>query len=248
MRKKERLTIDPKQWLDDANIRQLTDTQRAILMDIMCMMWLSERKGCLNESTVMRLYGKECLDTLISQGLLTIHDGWVTSPRMVREAEISAMRAEAGRKGGESTHSHKPKRAAKPTEPTPSKPKEPPKVAQEPTLFPVDQGQPQVPHEKPQTKAAQRMKYTYADDVTLTLDEYQKLCGQFTEPVAKEMIKILSDYKGSSGKRYKSDYKAILNWVVDRYNEKQQRYGRKNSGTTQKGSSEPGSGEFKDDL
>jgi hypothetical protein len=39
------------------------------------------------------------------------------------------------------------------------------------------------------------------------------------------MINILSNYKGSTGKKYKSDYRTILNWVVDRYNEKIARYG-----------------------
>lgn len=31
------------------------------------------------------------------------------------------------------------------------------------------------------------------------------------------MIEIISNYKNQSGMQYKSDYHAILNWVVDRY-------------------------------
>jgi hypothetical protein len=30
------------------------------------------------------------------------------------------------------------------------------------------------------------------------------------------MIKVLDNYKGASGKTYESDYRAILNWVIDR--------------------------------
>ena len=33
------------------------------------------------------------------------------------------------------------------------------------------------------------------------------------------MIEILDNYKGQNGKKYKSDYRAILNWVVKRYEE-----------------------------
>lgn len=60
--------------------------------------------------------------------------------------------------------------------------------------------------------------------MTMTEAEYKNLTDQFTEPVAKEMIEILSNYKGSKGKKYKSDYRAILSWVVDAYKERQNRY------------------------
>jgi len=60
-------------------------------------------------------------------------------------------------------------------------------------------------------------KQSYADYVKLTKEEYEKLCTQYTETGAKRMIEILSNYKGASGKKYKSDYLAILNWVVERY-------------------------------
>ena len=43
----------------------------------------------------------------------------------------------------------------------------------------------------------------------------------------KRMIEILDNYKGSSGKKYSSDYRAILNWVVGRYNEESQKNGNK---------------------
>lgn len=37
------------------------------------------------------------------------------------------------------------------------------------------------------------------------------------------MIEILDNYKGSKNKKYASDYRAILNWVVDRYKEELQK-------------------------
>lgn len=59
-------------------------------------------------------------------------------------------------------------------------------------------------------------KTQYADYVFMTTKEYEKLIEQYGEPMTKRMIEILDNYKGSSGKKYKSDYRTILNWVVER--------------------------------
>lgn len=64
-------------------------------------------------------------------------------------------------------------------------------------------------------------KVKYADFVLMTEDEYQKLCEKYGKPFADACVETLSNYKGAKGKTYKSDYLAILNWVVDRVNEKQ---------------------------
>lgn len=64
-------------------------------------------------------------------------------------------------------------------------------------------------------------KTKYADFVQMTEAEYQKLCEKYGKPFADACIETLSNYKGAKGKTYKSDYLAILNWVVDRVNEKQ---------------------------
>lgn len=66
-------------------------------------------------------------------------------------------------------------------------------------------------------------KITYADFVTLTQEEYDKLISFHGEERTKRMIEILNNYKGSNGKKYKSDYLAILNWVVKRVEEEEQR-------------------------
>lgn len=74
-------------------------------------------------------------------------------------------------------------------------------------------------NDEQQAKVEKGRKYKYAEYVTLTRDEYAKLCEAHTEEGARRMIEILDNYKGQNGRRYKSDYRAILNWVVDRYNE-----------------------------
>lgn len=64
-------------------------------------------------------------------------------------------------------------------------------------------------------------KISYADNVKMTITEYEKLITEYGETNTNRMIQILDNYKGSKGKTYKDDYRAILSWVVDRLKEEQ---------------------------
>ena len=55
-------------------------------------------------------------------------------------------------------------------------------------------------------------KKKYDDAVFLTDIEYQKLIEELGEPLTKEIIKDLSLYIQSKGKKYKSHYATILTW------------------------------------
>lgn len=57
-------------------------------------------------------------------------------------------------------------------------------------------------------------KVKYADFVNMREKDYQKLVADHGEKDTKRMIEILDNYKGSKGKVYKDDYRAILSWVV----------------------------------
>jgi len=59
-------------------------------------------------------------------------------------------------------------------------------------------------------------KIAYADNVSMTEDEHGKLIKQYGEGDTARLIEILNNYKAASGKKYASDYAAILNWVVKR--------------------------------
>lgn len=65
----------------------------------------------------------------------------------------------------------------------------------------------------------------FADFVSMTNEEYSSLVTKLGEHGAKRCIEILDNYKGANGKRYKSDYRAILNWVISRYEEEQNKKG-----------------------
>ena len=56
----------------------------------------------------------------------------------------------------------------------------------------------------------------------MTNAEYTALVTKLGEAGAIRCIEILDNYKGANGKKYESDYRAILNWVVKRYNEELQ--------------------------
>jgi hypothetical protein len=58
-------------------------------------------------------------------------------------------------------------------------------------------------------------KLNYAEFVTLTKREYEKLCQDHTKVRVDKAIIKLDNYKGSSGKKYKSDYRALLSWAID---------------------------------
>ena len=67
----------------------------------------------------------------------------------------------------------------------------------------------------------QNEKIKYAEFVSMTQEEHDKLEEKYGPVALGEMIEKLDNYKGASGKRYKSDYRAILSWVAKSYAEEQ---------------------------
>lgn len=66
-------------------------------------------------------------------------------------------------------------------------------------------------------KTAKESKHKYKPLVLLTEKEFSKLVDTYGEDGTQWMIRKLDDYKASRGMTYKSDYRAILNWVVKEY-------------------------------
>lgn len=67
----------------------------------------------------------------------------------------------------------------------------------------------------------EKEKIHFAEFVSMTNVDYEKLVNTYGKDFTDQCIKKLDDYKGSSGKTYKSDYRAILSWVVDEIKKKQ---------------------------
>lgn len=68
-------------------------------------------------------------------------------------------------------------------------------------------------------------KIRYAEFVTMTASEYELLISKVGEKGAKRCVEILDNYKGSSGRKYASDYRTMLSWVIDRYEQEKVKNG-----------------------
>lgn len=77
---------------------------------------------------------------------------------------------------------------------------------------------------QPRPKKSEEPKTQYAEFVTLTQKEYSKLLDHYNGNVmaVKWCIETLNNYKGSTGRTYKSDYFAIRKWVLDAYSKNMQ--------------------------
>lgn len=114
--------------------------------------------------------------------------------------------------------------------PPPTKPivVETPHIVDEPVDEPqnivVEEVQPQTPVQQSPTKRKTRKtleeieaeKIKYAELVRMKPSEYEMLIKSIGQEATEKAIQILDNYKGSKGKTYRDDYRAILSWVVDK--------------------------------
>ncbi len=121
----------------------------------------------------------------------------------------------------------------------PTKPlldEEHPQVSSEPPQKPLEEPKPNEvknvmdDREKASTEPPKPKKKHYAEFVTMTEPEYKKLVEAHGEEKTKLFIQCLDNYKGSSGKKYASDYRTILNWVIDKVNDELAKKGGKDRG------------------
>ena len=75
-------------------------------------------------------------------------------------------------------------------------------------------------------------KIHFAEFVTMTNAEYNKLVSTYSKEFADQCIEVLDNYKGSIGKKYKSDYRAVLSWVIDEVKKRKQQKTTKKSNFT----------------
>lgn len=237
-----------RDWLSCAEVKVMPPDIRGLWFDMICYMWESVERGVMvkpnhqpyTKEEITGMIGKDCsgsytwLDTLIDNGVCALReDGAVYSRRIVKDEEIREKRKVAGKKGGDVTKAKvfQPRQETVGKSPDESTPPPPPPLTPE-----------------QQAKAEKAKKFKYADYVTLTRDEYAKLCEDYSEDGANKMVLILNNYKGSKGKQYKSDYMAILNWVVNRYNEDLQKNGQQIKRTIPGGSEQTGTEGYRDTL
>lgn len=234
------MPFDTQAWIAMPGVRGLSPETRSLWMDLLCLMWGSVERGVLlkpngdlySRSEINRLLAINedgVIETLIDAGLCAWReDGALFSRQIIRMEEIREKRRVAGLKGGNATKAkvfsvEQPKKDVKKTADTDEAPILP-MFADPPQDPPQDETPPPLtPKEK--AAAEKKKKYKYSDFVTLTHDEYAKLVAEHGEDAVKGMIEILNNWKGSNGKKTKSDYFTIRKWVIDAYYEQQHRNG-----------------------
>lgn len=248
-------------WLRCPELRSVAPDVRALWMDMLCYMWESTERGVMvapnglpySQADIVRIIGLDSrgsaawLTTLIESGVCGVRaDGAIYCRRMVRDADLSAKRAEAGRKGGQTARGRERDRKA---EIEASRPQGGPIAPQPPAEIPAEEDETplqlfptetEIPQAKPgKKKKAEEPKIEFAEFVRLTQREYDKLVIEHGKVAVDWMVNKLDNSKGSSGKKYVSDYRAILNWVVDAYY-KEHNYGKQYYRTTGGGAPETG--------
>lgn len=78
---------------------------------------------------------------------------------------------------------------------------------------------PKKPPKESCAKESTPSKIQYAEFVSMTEANYQALLNKYGETDTCWLIDKLDNYKGSTGKHYKDDYRAILSWVVEELQE-----------------------------
>lgn len=59
-------------------------------------------------------------------------------------------------------------------------------------------------------------KIDFAEFVRMKQSEYDTLVEKYGKAATAKFIEVLDNYKGANKKKYDSDYRAILSWVVDK--------------------------------
>lgn len=106
-----------------------------------------------------------------------------------------------------------------PSAPSPSAPLVPPSLPPTPPITPPYNPPTTPTSPPPRPPRAGEPKVQLAEFVAMTNAEHKKLLDTHGPADTQRLIEILDNYKGSSGKKYKSDYRAILSWAVDRLRE-----------------------------
>lgn len=114
MAKQPAILFYPGDWMKAPEVRCLSYAAKGLWFDMLCLMAEAKKRGVLEQTCkqngkqiLARMTGgtvaevESLLEEMRIAGTFSVNDdGAIICRRMVREAEISQMRAEAGRKGG----------------------------------------------------------------------------------------------------------------------------------------------------
>jgi hypothetical protein len=230
------MKFEPGLWLKSPDIKSLPYDLKGLWIDMLCYMWESSERGYLingsgepySHQEMSRLLGLSeselipMLDQLQKRKIYSIRDidGAIYNRKIVYDEKIRKERSYAGIKGmsnrwkicyNKSDNKVITKGITKGITPSES---ESESISSSSSLKTNHNKELYPTPKKPEKPTV--IKKVYHDYVELTAEEYQKLQNKF-EVNTDAMIEVMATYKGSNGKKYKSDYLAILtnfDWIL----------------------------------
>ena len=233
-------------FLTDEKLNLCSAATQGIYIKMMCIFHKSENYGGIllkqkdkqNSSTPFNFACKFAkllpfsfdeillaITELIDENVLLIDGDFLFQKRMVKDNYISETRSESGKKGGLSAQKNKEKTVKNDNNFAKAKVKAKSKQNTEYEYKDnnIDINSNNSINDNIEKKEKEK-KENFAEFVTLTKTEYNKLVEKYGEVEAVWMIDKLNNYKGSKNKKYNSDYMAILNWVVGELAKEKEKY------------------------
>ena len=207
----------PNDWLSSPDLNSCSLAAQGLWVRMLCYIYQSPKKGVLllpsgkqiESKTLAKLCGEEeqkisiLLSELEETGTFSrLEDGTIYCRRVKRESDLIEARREAGRLGG-----LKQKRSKDESKSEATLENEDESIIQ-PTSNNINVTEvDKLPEKEKPTKEK------FSEFVLLKKEEHEKLIEKFGEKETTQMIERLNNYIGSSGRRYKSHYHTILQWV-----------------------------------
>jgi hypothetical protein len=198
----------PGDWRRDTQVQMATMETRGVWFEMICCMWDSPDRGKISGDIqqLARMLG--CDTNVLSRSLVEIErlkiadvtnghkEITIVNRRMSREQKVrddARLRKVSQRKR---EAGHKDVTSLSSSSPSSS------------TSKPI------IKEKKDVTNNVK-----YREFVSMTESSFTKLVETHGLPKTEKMLDVLDNYKGSTGKKYKCDYRAILSWVIDRVNQ-----------------------------
>ena len=220
----------PGDWRKDPGVQAMKYEERGVWWETLCIMHESEERGRLTLggkpiktarlAQLLKLSEKKTekfFKIFTELGVCSVDEnGAFFNRRMVKEEDIRKAKSRAGKagmasrwdSGGSGCYN---KSDNKPDNRPNNKP-----ITQGITKRGSSSSSSSSKKKKKESKPKKEKEKThFAEFVTLTQAEHDKLCSDHGSAVTNACIQKLDNYKGASGKTYKSDYRAILSWVLD---------------------------------
>lgn len=234
LRNQPYLPLYVQDFLTDEKLIECSAKATGVYIRIMCILHKNDDYGCIllkqkdkqTSSNIKNFaiklakqlpYDLEEIESslieLIDEKVLILEDDLLYQKRMRKDGNLSDKRAKAGLKGANKKNANSfAKDFAMANNAANNEAKH---LANSEYENEIENEYENDINKKEKSKRKEETKISYAEFVNMTKTEYQKLINSYGEVFTKECINVLDNYKGSSGKKYKSDYRAILSWVVN---------------------------------